>query len=158
VIGIKGVGRDHIKSVLRNPDADLTAIVDIDKEAVDAAAKKFRVAGFTDFRAMLEAGCVDAVSIATPHHTHGLIGLECLRAGVHTFIEKPLCNKVSEADSLLSTARKNSLKICVGSSTNSLETSACYNPSTDQDEEFCPANLSDCCTGAATESGVPRAF
>lgn len=114
VIGIKGAGKDHIKSVFRNPDAELTAIVDIDKEAVDAAAAKLSVAGFTDFRAMLEAGCVDAVSIATPHHTHSTIGLECLRAGIHTFIEKPLCNTVSEADALLSTARKNGLKICVG--------------------------------------------
>lgn len=114
VIGIKGIGECHIHLARENEQAELTALVDIDAEAVNKRSEERGVRGFTDYRDLLEAGIVDAVSIATPHHLHGTIGLDCLKAGVHVFVEKPLANRVSEADAMLAAAESRSLKICVG--------------------------------------------
>ena len=114
VVGIKGKGRLHARLAGQNPRAELTSLVDIDREAVDRAASEFGARGFTDYREMLNSGTVDAVSIATPHYLNGPIGLDCLKAGVHVFIEKPFAIRVSEADAMLAAARAQNLKICVG--------------------------------------------
>jgi predicted dehydrogenase len=114
VIGIKGVGSKHVNMAREHENVELTALVDLDEAAVKAQSQELGVRAFTDYREMLNAGIVDAVSIATPHHLHAIIGLECLNAGVHVFTEKPLANRVSDADAMIETAKAQDLKICVG--------------------------------------------
>ena len=114
VIGIKGVGGKHVSMAREHENVALTALVDLDEASVNAQSQELGVRAFTDYRDMLNAGVVDAVSIATPHHLHALIGLECLKAGVHVFTEKPLANTVSDGDAMIETAKTRDLKICVG--------------------------------------------
>ena len=114
VIGIKGVGKAHIKAARRHPQVELAALVDIDESFLQQKSAELGVRGFTDYRKMLDAGIVDAVSIATPHHLHGEMGMECLKAGVHCLVEKPLAIRVSEIDPMLKLAATKKLKICVG--------------------------------------------
>lgn len=114
VIGVTGVGKYHIQRVLEDERVELAALVDVDKTSLDRAASSLQVRGFSDYRAMLDAGIVDAVSIATPHHLHAEIGLACLKAGIHIFLEKPFANRLSEVDAMLTEARVRDLKICVG--------------------------------------------
>ena len=114
VVGIKGVGGIHIRLAQEHENVELTALVDLDEAAVKAQSQKLGVRAFTDYRALLDAGIVDAVSIATPHHLHAIIGLECLKAGVHVFTEKPLANRVSDADAMIQAAQARDLKLCVG--------------------------------------------
>ena len=114
VIGIKGVGGTHVRLAQEHENVELTALVDLDEAAVKAQSQELGVRAFTDYRELLDAGIVDAVSIATPHHLHAIIGLECLNAGVHVFTEKPLANRVSDADAMIKAAQARSLKLCVG--------------------------------------------
>ena len=114
VIGIKGVGSKHVSMAQEHENVELTALADLDEAAVKAKSEELGVRAFTDYREMLNAGIVDAVSIATPHHLHAIIGLECLKAGVHVFTEKPLANRVSDADAMIETAEARDLKLCVG--------------------------------------------
>ena len=114
IIGIKGVGGKHVSMAHEHENVELTALVDLDEAAVKAQSQELGVRAFTDYRELLDAGIVDAVSIATPHHLHAIIGLECLNAGVHVFTEKPLANRVSDADAMIQTAKTRDLKLCVG--------------------------------------------
>jgi len=114
VIGIKGRGKAHIRAARQNERVELTALADINEELVKEKSAHLRVRGFTDYRTLLHAGMVDAVSIATPHDALGPIGLDCLKAGVHVFVEKPFAIRVSEADAMIETAKENNLKIAVG--------------------------------------------
>ena len=114
VVGIKGVGRLHVASVKKNPEAELTAVVDVNDAVLKKKSEELRVRAFTDYRDMLDAGIVDAVSIATPHHLLAPIALDCLKAGVHVFVEKPFAIRVSEADAVIRTAKAKNLKVCVG--------------------------------------------
>ena len=114
VIGVTGVGKYHIQRLLEDARVELTALVDVNQEPLQVAATRLGVRAFNDYRAMLDAGVGDAVSIATPHHLHAEIGLACLRAGVHIFLEKPFANRLSEVDAMLGEARARGLKICVG--------------------------------------------
>ncbi len=114
VIGIRGVGRLHIDSVQKNPQTALTALVDVNDALVHKRSEELRVRAFTDYRDMLDAGVVDAVSIATPHHLLAPVALDCLKAGLHVFVEKPFAIRVSEADEVIRMAKAKSLKLAVG--------------------------------------------
>lgn len=114
IIGLKGIGRAHLRLVQRDPLLQMTAVADIDAEEVKARSNALGVPGYTDYRALLDADLVDAVTLALPHHLHVEIGLACLNAGLHVLLEKPLANRVSEADALLAAAKANGVKIAVG--------------------------------------------
>jgi len=114
VIGISGIGNLHCRLARKNTNTELVALADINTDVVKKKSAQWGVHGFTDYRDMLDAGIVDAVSIATPHHLHAIIGQDCLEAGVHIFVEKPLANRVSEADAMIAKAKSRNLKICVG--------------------------------------------
>lgn len=114
IIGLKGYGKTHIASVLKNPQAELTAIVDKDTEYAKEISKKLKVPYFRHYKDLLEKDIVDAVSIALPHHLHAEVGIDCLKAGVHIYTEKPMANRVSESDTMLKIAQEKHLKIAVG--------------------------------------------
>ena len=114
VIGIKGVGQVHIRAAKANPHVELVALVDTDEAAVSGAAMTHGVRAFTNYVDLLDADLVDAVSIAVPHSLHYPIGMDCLRAGLHVYMEKPFVTRISEADGMLALAKKKQLHIAVG--------------------------------------------
>ena len=62
---------------------------------------RFACGAWGDYRDMIASEDLDAVVIATPHHLHAPMGLDCLEAGLHTFVEKRRSMPVdtgSEAD------------------------------------------------------------
>lgn len=113
VIGLGPMGRLHVRLAHRNRRADVTAVADLDGEIAQRVAGRFGARGFASHREMLDAGLVDAVSIITSHDQHGPIGLDCLRAGVHVLVEKPLATRVSQADAMIEAAGAADLKLAV---------------------------------------------
>ncbi len=59
---------------------------------------------FGDVRAMLDAGCVDAVLLLTPVHLHHTQAIACLEAGVHVLCEKPLAVSVRAGRAMVEAA------------------------------------------------------
>ena len=51
---------------------------------------------------------IDAVVIATPDHTHAVIGLAAMKAGKHVYCQKPLTHDISEARALAAAANTRS--------------------------------------------------
>ncbi len=50
----------------------------------------------------------------TPEHTHFPIARDCLRAGKHVLLEKPIAMELFEADELIQTGRRNDVKFTIG--------------------------------------------
>jgi predicted dehydrogenase len=69
---------------------------------------------YGDYRAMLKDGGIDAVAIATPTHLHVPIAVECVEAGLHVFIEKPLSLNATQAQSLVEALRRRPVANMVG--------------------------------------------
>ena len=90
----------------------LASIVDVDRERRKEAKRDY-----PDIQE-ITAGTLnlglDAVAIATPPETHYELASSALESGFHTFVEKPLATKYSEALELEDLAYKNSLKLHVG--------------------------------------------
>lgn len=55
----------------------------------------------TDYHDILSDSDIDLVMICTRHNLHGPLVLESLRAGKHTFVEKPLCTTSEDLDSIM---------------------------------------------------------
>ena len=64
------------------------------------------VKAYNDYRELLEKENIDAVMIATPHHTHAVITMAELKRGKHVYCEKPLTWSVHEARQVAETARR----------------------------------------------------
>lgn len=102
VIGVNGIGEHHARWALRCADVQLMSVADLAPQA--AAGLPAQVHRFMDYRELLAAGCVDALSICVPHHLLAPMAEACLQAGVHVLAEKPLAMRVSEVDRLIAAA------------------------------------------------------
>lgn len=103
VIGIGRMGGKHALNVARGraKGGVLTAVCDIDKEKTDQFISKFnKVKAYNDYKQMLSDDIVDAVIIATEHYYHVPIAIDCLKAGKHILVEKPVAVTVGEAETL----------------------------------------------------------
>ena len=68
-----------------------------------------------DYRELLGIPDIAAVYIsATPETTHYPMARDCLAAGKHVFLEKPIALDLAEADELIATARERKLKFTIG--------------------------------------------
>ena len=63
---------------------------------------------------MLQEHSLDAVVIAVPHTKMLQVALECIRAGVHLFLEKPLALNAADAQMIVDAPEQRQVKIMVG--------------------------------------------
>lgn len=112
VIGVGYLGQHHARIYSEIEEAELVAVVDINKEKADAFAEKYGCKAYYDYKHILNE--VDAVSIVTPTTTHYSIALDCIKAGKDILIEKPITMNVKEAEKLINEAEKRDCMIQVG--------------------------------------------
>jgi len=105
VIGVGGMGQQYCKILGKIPRVVLAAVCDAFPQSAEKAGREFNVPFFSDHRALIKAGCCDAVAIVTPHPFHARPAIDCLRTGIHVVTEKPLSERVSTADQMIRAAR-----------------------------------------------------
>jgi predicted dehydrogenase len=114
VIGINGRGAGLAREIAASEQAEVCAVVDLNEDAAKALAAETGGDVWTDYEAMLAKTELDAAVIATPHYLHAPMGMACLEAGLHTFIEKPIANTVLEADQLVELAKVKGVTLGIG--------------------------------------------
>lgn len=62
---------------------------------------------------ILKEGNIDVVSIVTPNNTHAPLALQCLRAGKHVVVEKPMCITTADATTMIEEAKKANVMLSV---------------------------------------------
>jgi len=112
VIGVGHLGKYHAEKFARMEEAELCGVVDIREERARKIAEKYHTTWFTDFRRLLPE--VEALSIVTPTVTHFEIARECLLAGKHLFVEKPLTDRLETAEELVALAETRGIVLQVG--------------------------------------------
>jgi predicted dehydrogenase len=113
VIGAGMVGRAHANAYrnastvysLDRPATRLVAVADVHEPfATDAAARFGFERAETDWRAVIDAPDVDAVSVAVANSLHREITEAALAAGKHVLCEKPLAPSVADAQAMVDAA------------------------------------------------------
>jgi predicted dehydrogenase len=112
VVGVGHIGSNHARLYAEIPNAEFTAIYDVDLARAGSIAKKY---GAVVAKSLDEfAGLIDAASVATPTNTHYDVGYRLLASGKHLLIEKPIAENTKEASELADIASSNKLILQVG--------------------------------------------
>jgi predicted dehydrogenase len=115
VVGLGYWGPNLMRVISEQPDVELAWICDRDHERLQQFRRRYSSAhATTHFSRVLADPDVDAVLIATPVHTHYDLALQSLRAGKHTFVEKPLADSSELADHLVQVAEENDVALMCG--------------------------------------------
>ncbi|MEQ8493361.1 MAG: Gfo/Idh/MocA family oxidoreductase [Gammaproteobacteria bacterium] len=112
VIGVGYLGNFHAQKYIACPGVELVAVVDSDAARAAEIGAKYGTRAVTDYRDIL--GEVDLVSIVVPPANHFDIAHDCLTAGVHTLVEKPVTERVDQAEVLIECATRAALVLQVG--------------------------------------------
>jgi predicted dehydrogenase len=112
VVGVGNMGQHHARVLSMLKDVQLVGISDVNVDRGLDTASKYRVKFFENYQDLLPF--VDAVCIAVPTKLHHSVGLDCLRAGVHILIEKPIAASIAEAESLVNAAAESNCILQVG--------------------------------------------
>ncbi|MEM9116547.1 MAG: Gfo/Idh/MocA family oxidoreductase [Cyanobacteria bacterium P01_D01_bin.6] len=112
VIGVGNMGQHHARVLSRLKNVELVGVSDVNVELGLDTASKYRVRFFEDYHSLIEH--VDAVCVAVPTRLHHSVGMNCLRAGIHVLIEKPIAASIAEAESLVNAAAESSCILQVG--------------------------------------------
>ncbi|PIE24827.1 MAG: oxidoreductase [Planctomycetota bacterium] len=108
-LGILGTGRiagDYLAALEEVPELELAGLCDLLPERVAALGERFGAAQYSSLEAMLAAGSLDAVLVATPPKTHESLAVQCLAAGLHVLCEKPFALGLAAAKRMLSAAKR----------------------------------------------------
>ncbi len=107
-VGFNSRGKSHIDG-FRN---QLVALCDCDSKVLGQTAEAFhkshnrKLDQISDYRRLLDRKDIDAISIATPNHTHSLIAIAAVQAGKDVYVEKPISQKVWEGRQLVNASDK----------------------------------------------------
>jgi predicted dehydrogenase len=99
---------------------DLRATCDLDLEKARAFAHKFGArSAYDDYRAMIEREELDAVFVVTGYDERGRplypdMAVDCLKADLHVWIEKPPAASCAEIERMQEAARANGKNVVVG--------------------------------------------
>ncbi len=107
VIGAGNIGRIHLGACQECTGLEVTALCDVERRRAQRVGDEFGVPHvFSDYRKLLTADVVDAVSVCTPNNTHLPVTLAALKAGKDVMCEKPLAMNAREARRMVEAAGK----------------------------------------------------
>jgi predicted dehydrogenase len=115
IVGLGNIGKFHAGYLLEGKIArcELAAVSDTHTPNLEPFAAK-GVATFEKCEDMIRSGKIDAIVVATPHFLHTTLGIEALRAGLHTMIEKPISAHKADAERLCAVAREHPRQVFAG--------------------------------------------
>jgi predicted dehydrogenase len=112
VVGAGVFGGFHAGKYAADPRVAFQGVFDPDRARAQALAEKHGGRAFPSLAALIDA--VDAVTVASPAHTHGPAALAALLAGKHVLVEKPIATNLADADAMVAIADANDLVLQVG--------------------------------------------
>jgi predicted dehydrogenase len=115
VVGCGNMGSSHARAYHTLDGFEVVALVDTDAEKRGKLAEELGgVAQFDSLEEGLAATKPDCSAICTYPDTHAKFARQCLDAGTHLFVEKPVAPTVEEAREIVQMVREKGKKLVVG--------------------------------------------
>ena len=112
VIGVGYLGRFHAEKYAALNDVQLVGVADLDPDRIQTIAASLNAKPFHDYREMLPF--VNLVSVAVTTSEHFPVVRDCLEAGCHVLVEKPITSGVEDARELVRLAKAHNRLLMVG--------------------------------------------
>jgi myo-inositol 2-dehydrogenase/D-chiro-inositol 1-dehydrogenase len=113
LLGAGRIGQIHGRNLAALPGARLVALADVDRGAASALAEATG-AEVRDAPAILSAGDIDALLIATPTDTHADLIEAAARAGKAVFCEKPVDLDAARVQRCLAVVEASGIPLMIG--------------------------------------------
>ncbi|CAG7644532.1 Gfo/Idh/MocA family protein [Paenibacillus allorhizosphaerae] len=101
IIGMGNMGQLYMEQLSKMDRCQVVSIWSQKEEKVRKLSAEHQVQGYTDYIALLDAGDVDAVILATPHYQHTQMAIEALRRNIHVLVEKPVAAHTRDAERMI---------------------------------------------------------
>jgi predicted dehydrogenase len=116
-MGLIGLGHHGMNAVaptfyLDGCPVELVAVCDVRADALDAYPHAV-AQRFTDYRKMLAQGGVESVYVAAGMDLHHGIVMDCLAAGMHVVVEKPMAATLPQCREMIDEAARRNLVLAV---------------------------------------------
>lgn len=117
LIGCSRISKNHFIAA-KNNHLELIAVCDINPDRMTAVLvengyQANEVKQYLDYKDMLATEKPELVSIATGSGSHGKIALDCINAGVHVILEKPIALSMEDADAIVEASERNHVKVAM---------------------------------------------
>lgn len=115
LIGCGRISPNHIVAAQKN-GLEIIALCDIDPSQAEDKILKFDLSKsipiYTDYRLMLHEKKPELVAICTESGKHASIAIDCIDAGCHVIIEKPIALSIEDADKIINRGKEKNVKVC----------------------------------------------
>ncbi len=119
-IGVGGKGGSDTSDA-KDCGGNIIALCDVDEKTLHHKASEFKdkfpdLQKFRDYRVLLDkiGKDIDAVTVSTPDHNHGVAAIRAMKMGKHCFCQKPLTQTVHEARLVRQLAKEKNLATQMG--------------------------------------------
>ena len=106
------MGKNHARVLASLPDAELTAIYDVDSTRAGELASQYGAKAVTTLEEL--SALTEAVAVAVPTVAHRQVAGFLLENGRHVLVEKPLSDSLAEAQELVALSEAKKLVLQVG--------------------------------------------
>jgi predicted dehydrogenase len=113
VVGVGIVGFNHARVLADLANVELVGVADPDRSQAMRVGKALGCEAVASHKNLIDLG-VDAVIVAAPTHLHHPIAIDCIGAGLHVLVEKPIAPSVEEGRQIVAAARTKGVKLMVG--------------------------------------------
>ena len=113
-IGVGGFGGYRRQKMRETGLFDLVAVSDLNDEILKKVAEEENAKAIASFDELIAFPGLEAVVISTGAVTHTDFAVRAMQAGLHVFVEKPLCCNVAEVELLRRTQRETNRVVGVG--------------------------------------------
>jgi predicted dehydrogenase len=114
VVGWGMMGPGNTEAFLVQPDCQVVAACDLDKEHLDQAVnavnghyKNSDCKSYHDYRELMARTDIDAVMLAVPDHWHALTAVEAASRKKDIYGEKPLARTIAEQQAIVQAVQRN---------------------------------------------------
>ncbi len=105
LIGAGYIATWHADALAATPSATVAAVCDLSEPAARGMAEAYGAQPFTSVEALIESGLCEAVHILTPPQLHKPLAIQCLEAGLHVLVEKPVAESAEDTREILAAAQ-----------------------------------------------------
>lgn len=114
LIGCGRISPNHLAAAIKN-ELEIVALCDIVPESMENIISKFNLSPstptYTNYKELLEKEKPELVAICTESGKHGQMALDCINAGCHLIVEKPIALSLEEVDEIIHKAKEKNVKV-----------------------------------------------
>ncbi len=112
IFGVGHLGKFHLNNWKEIEGVKIVGFFDPNNEAAKEVSATYGIKRYLDEDKLIDA--CDVIDVVVPTDWHYEICMKVVRKGKHIFVEKPLCNTITEAKTLMNMVREANIKMQVG--------------------------------------------